>query len=160
MMKLTPLVALLIITSITRIARSPLEANAEPAGAPQANAEPARAPQTGSPNYIGNVTVVERNVVTRNARLHFESGARTKWHSHENGQILLCQEGVARTQVKGGPVIDLHVGETTYVPSRVPHWHGASPGHSATILSMDIGNGKDIWMDPVTDAEYNAKPGK
>jgi quercetin dioxygenase-like cupin family protein len=129
---------------------APLAVGAHPTGAQQSNGRPL--------NYVGNVTVVEVNVKTRNARLHFESGARTKWHTHEHGQILLCQEGVARTQIKGGPVIDLHVGETSYVPGGVPHWHGASPGHSATLLSVDIGNGTDGWMDPVTDAEYNAKP--
>jgi len=138
----------------------PIGANGRASLPPSAHATGGQQNGSRPANYVGNVTVVEVNVKTRNARLHFESGARTKWHTHEHGQILLCQEGIARTQAKGGPVIDLHVGETAYVPGGVPHWHGASPGHSATLLSVDIGNGTDGWMDPVTDAEYNAKARK
>jgi quercetin dioxygenase-like cupin family protein len=144
--------SVLTLLMITSTARAPLAATAKPS----------RAPQTASrsSNYVGDVTVLEMNVKTRNARIHFESGARTKWHTHEHGQILLCQEGLARTQAKGGPVLDLSPGQTTYVTGGVPHWHGASPGHSATLLSIDIGSGTDGWMDPVTDEEYNAKPRK
>jgi quercetin dioxygenase-like cupin family protein len=147
-------ITVVLISTVIVVWKSPRLANAKTLQTAQsANPNP-------SPNYIGNVTRVEMNPKVRTARLHFESGARTKWHSHEHGQILLCEEGLARTQVKGGPVLDLRVGETAYVSSRVPHWHGASPGHSATLLSIDIGNGTDIWMDEVTEAEYNAKPAK
>ena len=76
-------------------------------------------------NFSGKATRQEPPQV-RAARIHFEA-ARTKWHTHERGQVLLCEDGVSRTQVQGRSVQELHPGETTYVPGGVPHWHGASP---------------------------------
>lgn len=107
-------------------------------------------------NFTGTVTRLASNIPVRAARLHFEPGARTKWHAHERGQILLCEEGVMRTQVQGHPVQELHTGETTYVPGGVPHWHGASAGQAATIFSVDVSNGQTKWLNAVTDAEYGA----
>jgi quercetin dioxygenase-like cupin family protein len=107
-------------------------------------------------NFTGTVTRLESNIHVRAARIHFEPGARTKWHVHERGQILLCEEGVARTQIKGHPVQELHPGETAYVPGGVPHWHGAAAGQSTTLFSVDLNAGQTKWLDAVTEAEYKA----
>jgi quercetin dioxygenase-like cupin family protein len=109
-------------------------------------------------NFTGTVTRLESNIHVRAARIHFEAGARTKWHVHERGQVLLCEEGVARTQVKGHPVQELHPGDTAYVPGGVPHWHGAAAGQSTTLFSVDLNAGKTKWLDAVTEAEYKAEP--
>jgi quercetin dioxygenase-like cupin family protein len=109
-------------------------------------------------NFTGTVTRLESNIHVRAARIHFEPGARTKWHVHERGQILLCEEGVARTQIKGHPVQELHPGETAYVPGGVPHWHGAAAGQSTTLFSVDLNAGQTKWLDAVTEAEYKADP--
>ncbi len=82
----------------------------------------------------------------------------TKWHIHERGQVLLCEEGVARTQVQGHPVQELHPGDTAFVPGGVPHWHGAAAGRSTTLFSVDINDGQTKWLDAVTEAEYKADP--
>src|SRR5579871_4159373 len=78
-----------------------------------------------NPNFQGTVNPVKENSDGTIAHFRFEPGSRTKWHIHERGQIILVEEGVARTQVKGGPVIELHAGETIYCPPGVAHWHGA-----------------------------------
>jgi quercetin dioxygenase-like cupin family protein len=109
-------------------------------------------------NFTGTVARLESNIHVRAARIHFEAGARTKWHVHERGQILLCQEGVARTQVQGHPVQELHPGDTTFVPGGVPHWHGAAAGQSTTLFSVDISDGQTKWLDAVTETEYKADP--
>src|SRR5690349_13395891 len=62
-----------------------------------------RAQQPKESNFTGKATRDAAPQV-RPARIHFEAGARTKWHTHERGQILLCEEGVARTQMQGHPV--------------------------------------------------------
>ena len=36
--------------------------------------------------------------------LRFEAGARSHWHSHSQGQLLLVEEGRGRAQVRGEPV--------------------------------------------------------
>jgi len=84
----------------------------------------------------------------------FESGARTRWHSHEGGQLLLAEEGTGRTQVRGGEVKDLRQGESTFSPPGVTHWHGASPGRTAKMYQ--ISRGMTIWMEAVADGDYLA----
>ena len=115
-------------------------------------------PADESANFTGTVHRLESNIRVRAARIRFEPGARTKWHVHERGQVLLCEEGVARTQVQGHPVQELHSGETAYVPGGVPHWHGAAAGQAATLFSVDLNAGQTKWLSAVTDAEYNAVP--
>lgn len=109
---------------------------------------------SGQENFTGTVKRLESNIPVRAARIRFEPGARTKWHVHERGQVLLCEEGLARTQVQGHPLQVLHPGETAYVPGGVPHWHGASPDQATVLFSVDVSNGQTKWLGEVTDAEY------
>jgi quercetin dioxygenase-like cupin family protein len=115
-------------------------------------------PADESANFTGTVHRLESNIHVRAARIRFEPGARTKWHVHERGQVLLCEEGTARTQVQGHPVQELHPGETAYVPGGVPHWHGATTGQATTLFSVDVSAGQTKWLNAVTDAEYGAPP--
>jgi quercetin dioxygenase-like cupin family protein len=112
----------------------------------------ANAQQKQNPNFTGTVTPVTENSQGAIAHFRFEAGARTKWHSHEGGQIILVEEGVCRMQLKGGPVIELHAGETTYAPPGVPHWHGAAPHQACT--QFNVSRGKVDWMDQVSEKEY------
>jgi len=109
-----------------------------------------------NPNFTGTVTAVEANSQGMIAHFRFEPGSRTKWHSHEGGQIILVEEGVGRTQVKGGPVIELKAGETTYAGPGVIHWHGASPDKGGT--QFNIARGGITWLDAVTDKEFTVAP--
>lgn len=112
--------------------------------------------QQQNPNFTGKVTPVEENSKAGIAHYHFEAGARTKWHIHEGGQIILIEEGVGRTQLKDRPVMELKAGETTYAPPGVAHWHGASPSQSAT--QFNVSRGKTTWLDEVTEKDYTAAP--
>jgi quercetin dioxygenase-like cupin family protein len=38
------------------------------------------------------------------ARMTFEPGARTAWHTHPLGQVLIVTTGCGRVQREGGPV--------------------------------------------------------
>lgn len=116
----------------------------------------AQQPPGANENFTGAVTRLESNIHVRAARIHFEPGARTKWHIHERGQLLLCEEGVARTQVQGHPVQVLHPGDTAYVPGGVAHWHGAAAGQSTTLFSVDVSDGQTKWLGAVTDTEYKS----
>jgi quercetin dioxygenase-like cupin family protein len=115
---------------------------------------------SGQENFTGTVKRLESNIPVRAARIRFEPGARTKWHIHERGQVLLCEDGMARTQVQGHPLQVLHPGETAYVPGGVPHWHGASADQPTVLFSVDVSAGQTKWLSEVTDAEYrgNRKP--
>ena len=99
---------------------------------------------------------IKENSQGNSARFYFGPGARTKWHSHEGGQIILVEDGVGLYQEKGGPVVELRAGETHYCPPGVVHWHGASPKEGGT--QFNISRGGITWRAAVTDAEFNAKP--
>jgi len=115
----------------------------------------AQSQYTQNPNFTGGkVTPIEENSKGNIAHFRFDPGARTKWHSHEGGQIILVEEGVGLMQVKGGPVIELHAGETTYCPPGVVHWHGAAPDQGG--VQFNISRGGITWLDEVTDKEYRA----
>jgi quercetin dioxygenase-like cupin family protein len=108
-----------------------------------------------APQFTGKSEVMEGKNLTV-ARRHFDAGARTYWHSHSNGQLLMVEDGRMRTQKKGGPVRDLGVGESDYAGPNVVHWHGATPDQP--LVQINVGFGGDTkWMDEVTNADYTRK---
>lgn len=112
-------------------------------------------------NFTGKVQVSAPFTAAAPSRLSgatvtFQPGARTNWHSHPLGQTLIVTEGIGRTQVEGGPVIDIRPGDVVIAPPGVRHWHGASPSsamrHVAIAESVD---GKVVdWFEPVEDQVY------
>ena len=92
------------------------------------------------------------------ARVTFEPGARTAWHSHPLGQTLIVTTGVGRVQRWGDPVDEIRQGDVVWIPPGQKHWHGAAPdtamSHIAIVEQLD-GKSTD-WMEKVTDAQYGA----
>lgn len=86
----------------------------------------------------------------------FEPGARSKWHTHPAGQILLAIDGVGYYQEKGKPKQILRKGDAIKCPPDIPHWHGAS-ADTAFVQVAITGRekGETVWLDEVTDAVYN-----
>lgn len=107
-------------------------------------------------NLTGTVTMLDQGPKPAIARARFEPGARTKWHRHEAGQIVMVEEGIAHTQVRGGPVVELKAGEVTFVGPGVWHWHGAAPDKGG--IQFNVSRGETTWGDEVTDAEFRAAP--
>jgi quercetin dioxygenase-like cupin family protein len=92
----------------------------------------------------------------------FEPSARTYWHSHPGGQILLITDGTGYYQEKGKPARLLNKGDVVAIPPDVVHWHGAAPeSHFIHIgMSTKVHLGPATWSGPVTDEEYNEATGK
>jgi quercetin dioxygenase-like cupin family protein len=110
-----------------------------------------------NPNFTGGeVKTVKENSQGNIAHFYFPPGVRTKWHSHEGGQVILVEDGVGLYQEKGGPVVELRAGETRYCPPGVVHWHGASPKQGGT--QFNISRGGITWLDEVTEQEFTATP--
>ena len=91
---------------------------------------------------IGNVT--------------FEKGARTNWHKHSGGQILLVTAGEGRYMEEGKEVRILKPGDVVQIPPEVKHWHGAAPDSEFAHISIEtnIPNNKTTWLEPVSEKEY------
>ena len=60
------------------------------------------------------------------ARVTFEPGARTAWHTHPLGQTLIVTAGTGWVQQWGGPVQEMHEGDVVRIPPGQKHWHGAT----------------------------------
>ena len=116
-------------------------------------AQPAAA-ATGA-RFTGNVTRPESKDLTI-GRVQFEAAARTYWHSHPNGQLILVERGRGRAQKQGESMQDLRTGEAVYTAPNVLHWHGAAPDQSMTQVTVGFGGMAD-WRQEVTEAEYSGK---
>lgn len=84
--------------------------------------------------------------------VHFSPGARTAWHSHDGGQTLYVTEGRGLVQSRGDRITEVRPGDVVVTPDGEEHWHGATPDHFMTHLSVTEGDPR--WGEHVTDAEY------
>lgn len=84
--------------------------------------------------------------------VHFHPGARTAWHSHDGGQHLYVSEGRGLVQARGQNVVEIRPGDVHVTADGEEHWHGATPDHFMTHVS--ITGGPATWGEHVTDAEY------
>ena len=92
----------------------------------------------------------------------FEPGARTAWHSHPAGQILIVTAGTGRVQRWGDRIEEIRTGDVVRIPAGQKHWHGASP-QASTMTHIAIyrtaREGTNVqWMEKVTDEQYSAAP--
>jgi quercetin dioxygenase-like cupin family protein len=92
------------------------------------------------------------------ASVGFQPGARSAWHTHPKGQLLIVTEGVGLIQQWGEPIRKIQKGDVIWTPAGVKHWHGASSESAMTHTAVNESqNGKVVdWMEKVTDAEYKA----
>jgi quercetin dioxygenase-like cupin family protein len=93
---------------------------------------------------------------TSGAYVTFEPGARSAWHTHPMGQVLVVTAGVGRVQRWGGPVQELRPGDVVWTPPGVKHWHGAAPTSAMMHLAIqESAKGKAVeWMEKVSDEQY------
>ena len=98
---------------------------------------------------------------TSGAYVTFEPGARTAWHQHPFGQILIVTAGSGRIQQWGGPIEDIRQGDVVWIPPGVKHWHGAAATTGMTHIAIQEQiEGKAVdWMEKVSDEQYGAGKG-
>lgn len=82
----------------------------------------------------------------------FEPGARTNWHTHPLGQLLIVTAGLGWAQTEGGAVQELRPGDTVWFGPDERHWHGATDRTAMTHIA--IAAARDgvsvVWGEPVT----------
>ena len=91
------------------------------------------------------------------ASITFEPGARSNWHVHPKGQVLILTEGQGCYQAKGKPVQPIKKGDVINVPENVEHWHGAGAKTSMVHIAITNYKGDEnvTWLKAVTDQEFN-----
>ena len=107
-------------------------------------------------NFTGSVRVDPLFAATEassasGSYVTFEPGARTAWHTHPRGQVLIVTAGVGQVRAWGGPIEEIRVGDVVRIPPGVKHWHGASPDSRMTHIAIQEHlNGKTVgWMEKV-----------
>ena len=90
------------------------------------------------------------------ARVTFQPGARTNWHTHPLGQILIVTEGEGRVQRAGGDVQVIHAGDVVRFDPDERHWHGAAPDSAMIHIAIQeaLDGSAVAWAEPVSDLEY------
>lgn len=126
--------------------------------------KPAINPTAGpASNFTGVVTVTSSFAGSGGSRLGgatvtFQPGARSNWHAHPLGQLLVVTAGRGWVQAEGQPVQEITPGDVVWTAPGVKHWHGATPDSAMThVATAERAEGTNVqWLEPVTDAEYRA----
>jgi quercetin dioxygenase-like cupin family protein len=148
--------------SITEAAAAAAGAAGAPTDAQHIARAGTQAESEGSAEFFtGRVRVepvwpASAGITASGARVSFEAGARSAWHTHPAGQRLVVLSGTGLTQEWGKPVQTLYPGDVVWCPPGVKHWHGAAPNAAMTHLAVTgTLDGKNVsWMEKVTDEQY------
>lgn len=86
----------------------------------------------------------------------FQPGARSAWHTHPLGQVLIVTDGTGWVQQWGSPIQVMRKGDVVWIPPNVKHWHGATPNSSVTHIALQEQlNGVAVaWLEKVSDEQY------
>jgi quercetin dioxygenase-like cupin family protein len=92
----------------------------------------------------------------------FEPGARSAWHTHPLGQILVVTAGCGWTQCEGEQIVEIRAGDVVVCPPGHKHWHGATSTTAMTHIAIQEAlDGSAVnWMEKVTDKQYLALAAK
>ena len=93
---------------------------------------------------------------TSGASVTFQAGARSAWHTHPVGQILIVTAGSGLVQRWGGPIEEIRPGDVVWIPPGQKHWHGASAHSFMTHIAIQEHlDGKVVdWLEKVSDKQY------
>jgi quercetin dioxygenase-like cupin family protein len=121
-----------------------------------------RKPVAGPEQYFTGQVRVERLFEAQGpsrasgGRVTFQPGARTAWHVHPLGQVLIITEGNGWVQEWGGPKREVRAGDVVRIGPGVKHWHGATATSAMTHIAIQEHlDGRTVeWMEKVSDEDY------
>ena len=112
-------------------------------------------------NFTGDVIVeplygANRRASSTGGHVIFAPGARSAWHTHPAGQILIVTSGTGWLQEEGGQKREIKPGDVIWTPPGVKHWHGAAAANSMSHIAItNMVGGKNVdWMEQVSDEQY------
>ena len=122
----------------------------------------ARASNKGSADWFTGSVKIEplfeapEPARVRGAKVTFEPGARTAWHTHPLGQTLIVSDGLGWAQREGGTIEEIRSGDVIWFSPNEKHWHGATSTTSMTHIAIQEAlNGQAVeWLEQVSEAEY------
>lgn len=124
--------------------------------------KPARGPASNFTGSVATDTPFRGTGPSRlsGARVIFQPGARSNWHSHPLGQLLFVTQGRGLIQDEGGTVRMIRAGDAIWTAPGVRHWHGAAPDSSMTHVGVSeaVDGEPVVWFEPVSDEQYGRRP--
>ena len=106
--------------------------------------------------YLHQMVMTDSTNKVQVGNVTFTPGARSNWHYHPDGQILLITGGTGYYQEKGSPKKIIRKGDVVNCPPNIPHWHGASASEGLIQIAItNTGKGTVVWLGKVTEEEYN-----
>ena len=82
----------------------------------------------------------------------FDPEARTRWHTHESGQVLFVTHGEGYVQIRDGLGAVVRPGDVIHFAPGEEHWHGARP--DTVLVHTAVSIGATVLLGEVTDVEY------
>ena len=154
-MKLKPIIAVAISLALLGVA---------PAYAQKMEISPngSRPSSKGAAEYFTGSVIVEPlfgvkvGMHSTGGLVTFEPGARSAWHTHPAGQILIVTSGTGWVQEEGGEKREVKPGDVVWTPPSVKHWHGATATNSMSHIEItNMVDGKNVdWLEKVSDEKY------
>ena len=87
----------------------------------------------------------------------FTPGARTYWHSHPGGQLLIVAAGRGVVATRSGEAQVLGSGDFVWAEPGEEHWHGACADTLMVHTAVSLGTTQ--WGDEVADGDYTGAAG-
>lgn len=108
--------------------------------------------------YLKPLLAKDKNNNFAAGSVTFEKGARTNWHTHPRGQVLIVTEGNGLYQEKGKSARTIAKGDVINIPENTEHWHGASAVTKMVHIAITNYEGETnvVWLNPVSEEEYSA----
>ena len=85
----------------------------------------------------------------------FAPGARSAWHTHPAGQILIVIAGTGWVQEDGGEKREIKPSDVIWTPPGVKHWHGATASNAISFRARRSGSSE---LRPRTNGEMRLPP--
>jgi quercetin dioxygenase-like cupin family protein len=82
----------------------------------------------------------------------FTPCARTHWHRHERGQLLIVTHGLGLVHVRGEAASWIGPSDMVYFFAGEEHWHGAGP--RTYLVHTAVSLGETDWRQSVSAEEY------
>lgn len=121
--------------------------------APDAVSEQRTATFTGT--VFADPVLAPEEGVTVNS-VWFAPGARTHWHRHDRGQILIVTSGRGWVGDRQGERGGIRAGDVVWISPGEEHWHGADPGSYLVHTAISLGGHE--WLEPVEEQDYVGQP--
>jgi quercetin dioxygenase-like cupin family protein len=98
--------------------------------------------------FTGTVFMDTVLPLTDDARVNtvtFTPGARTHWHTHDRGQLLIVTAGTGFIQLRGEEPQPIRTGDSVWISPGEEHWHGA--GADSLLVHTAVSLGETRWLE-------------